>query len=202
MTSLAPKIAAALSLLCAAMPAHAEWQAVERVQTYAISGNAPIDLYMSIGANGPKVGIGRAIAYTDFELLWSRDYVPASDGSCTLQRARPSLTITYRLPKPTNDLPAATRPLWQTFIDGVEAHERVHGDFIKHMVREIEAVSVGLRAENDPNCSKVREQLQVHLGRLSQEQRQKSRDFDLEELTEGGNVHQLVLSFVNGDRLD
>ncbi len=186
----------------AAFPAVAQWQAVERVQTYAVSGEAPIDLYRSIGENGPQVGVGRAIAYTDFELLWSRDYVPAADGSCMLERARPSLTITYRLPKPSNALAEPTRSLWQTFIGGVEAHERVHGDFIKQMVREIEAVSVGLRAENDPGCTKVREALQAHLGRLSTEQRQKSRDFDRVELTNGGNVHQLVLSFVNAGQLN
>lgn len=188
--------------LVSGSPALADWQPVERIQTYAVSGVTPFELYQSIGENGPQVGIGRAIAYTDFELLWSRDYVPGADGSCTLQRARPSLTITYRLPRPTGALAEPTRSLWQTFIDGVETHERMHGVFIREMTEKIEAVSVGLRAEGDPNCTKVREILQGHLARLSNEQRQRGRDFDRLEMSEGGNVHQLVLSFVNGDRLD
>ena len=192
---------AAMMLATAVAPAAAQWQPTERVVTYAVSGSTPFEIYQSIGENGPQVGVGRAIAYTDFELLWSRDYVPASDGSCTLQRARPSLTITYRLPKPTGSLPEPTRSLWATFIRGVEAHERIHGVFIREMTEKIEAISVGLREENDPDCQKVRQTLQGHLARLSNEQRQKSRDFDRVELTDGGNVHQLVLSFVNGDRM-
>ena len=177
--------------------ARAQWQATEKIETYAISGSTGIELYQSIGARGPKVGIGRAIAYTDFKLTWRRDYQPRG-GRCTLASAKPKLIITYRLPKPSGPLPAATKHLWETFIAGVEAHERVHGAYIIAMVKEIEAVSVGLTAENDPKCQKVRQELQKHLGRLSQAQRQKGRDFDREELSEGGNVHRLVLGLVNG----
>ncbi|EKF16831.1 DUF922 domain-containing Zn-dependent protease [Nitratireductor pacificus] len=177
--------------------ARADWKADERIETYAISGSTGIELYRSIGERGPKVGVGRAIAYTDFKLTWRRDYQPRG-GKCTLVSAKPTLIITYRLPKPSGPLPAATKRLWDTFIAGVEAHERMHGVFITEMVKEIEAVSVGLTADNDPNCQKVRQKLQGHLGRLSQAQRQKGRDFDREELSEGGNVHRLVLGLVNG----
>ena len=185
--------------LAAAMPAAgAEWRAAEKVETYAISGDTGIALYRSIGERGPKVGVGRAIAYTDFELLWSRDYRQQADGSCLLASARPSLTITYRLPKPSGKLPAATRGLWESFIEGVEAHERVHGDFIREMVGKIEAVSVGLSVADDPECRKIRKELTGRLAALSQEQRQRSRDFDRAEMSDGGTVHRLVLALVNG----
>jgi predicted secreted Zn-dependent protease len=190
---LAAAIAATLPL-----PALADWQAVERVEPYAVAGRSGIELYRSIGENGPNVGVGRAIAYTDFKLLWSRDYRPQADGSCVLASARPSLTITYRLPKASGDMPAATRRLWETFIDGVTKHEKVHGDFIVEMVRKIEATSVGLTAPADPGCQKVRAELQSRLGTLSQEQRARSREFDRVEMGEGGNVHRLVLALVNG----
>lgn len=36
------------------------------------------------------------------------------------------------------------------------------------------------------------------LGEISRAQRQKSRDFDKAELSDGGNVHQLILNLVNG----
>ena len=39
----------------------------------------------------------------------------------------------------------------------------------------------------------------MRLGALSQAQRQQSRDFDRTELSEGGNIHQLILALVNGD---
>lgn len=191
-------LAVTAALIGAPAAAHADWKPVERVETYRVSGRTGIDLYRSIGENGPNVGVGRAIAYTDFKLLWSRDYRPQPDGSCKLVTARPSLTITYRLPKASGDLPAATQHAWKTFLEGIAAHEKVHGDIIVDMVRQIEAVSVGLSAPADPECKKVREALQSRLGPLSQEQRRKSRDFDREEMRDGGNVHRLILALVNG----
>lgn len=178
--------------------AQADWRPAERTEHYTVSGRTGLELYRSIGENGPKVGVGRAIAYTDFKLLWSRDYRPQPDGSCTLVTARPSLTITYRFPKASGDMPAATKRLWETFIAGVAAHEKVHGEFIVDLVKAIEAVSVGLSAPNDPQCQKVRAELQSRLGPLSQQQRARSRDFDRVEMSDGGNVHKLVLALVNG----
>lgn len=189
-------LTSAFATLCA-MPASANWKPVEKVETYAISGATGIELYRSIGEKGPKIGVGRAIAYTDFDLKWSRDYRPQPDGSCTLVTARPHVIITYRLPKPTGTLPAATKARWDTFIAGIAAHEKVHGEMIVDLVKAIEAVSVGLTAADDKGCQKVRADLQSKLGPLSQEQRARSRAFDQEEMSNGGNVHRLILALVN-----
>ena len=190
-----------MSVLFAALltgGARADWKPVEQIETYAITGETGIELYRSIGEKGPKVGVGRAIAYTDYRLTWSRDYQPR-DGGCVLASARPRLIITYRLPKPSNELPAETRRLWKTFIAGVEKHERVHGEIITDVTRKIEAMSVGLSDPADPDCAKVRAELQRRLVPLAAELRQRSRDFDRVEMSEGGNVHRLVLSLVNGE---
>ena len=177
--------------------AHAEWQAVEKVQTYAISGKSGPELYASIGERGPKAGIARAIAQTNFKLTWSRDYQPRGD-ACVLVSARPKLIITYVLPKPSEQLPATIRKNWEVFASGVRDHEKVHGEMIEEMVRQIEAFSVGLSVAGDPGCRKIRAELTKRLSELSLAQRQKSRDFDRTELSEGGNVHQLILNLVNG----
>ncbi len=188
-------IAGALSLTS---PAHAQWQAVEKTNTYAISGQTGAELYASIGERGPKVGgLVRAIAHTDFKLTWTRKYEP-QDGGCTLVTAKPKLIITYTLPKPSKPLEGAMAQNWETFIAGVRDHERVHGDFIKDLVKAIEATSVGLSVADDPNCRKIRTELTRRLGELSMAQRQRSRDFDRVELSAGGNVHQLILNLVNG----
>lgn len=178
--------------------AQAQWKPVEKIENYRVSGQSGIELYRSIGEHGPKVGVGRVIAYTDFKLLWSRDYRPQKDGSCTLVSARPSLTITYRLPKAAGDMPTATRRSWDSFLEGVIRHEKVHGEMIVDLVKAIEDVSIGLSAPNDPDCNKVRAALQSRLGPLSQEQRRRSREFDQVEMRDGGNVHKLVLALVNG----
>ncbi|OBZ94985.1 peptidase [Pararhizobium polonicum] len=183
----------------ASFPAAAqEWQAVEKVQTYAVAGRTGGALYASIGERGPKVGnSGRAIAFTNFKLTWTRKYEPQG-GACVLVTARPKLTITYTLPKPAERLPAAVAAKWDIFIAGVHRHELVHGDQIKDMVKKIEATSVGLTVPDDPKCQKIRTELTTRLGELSRAQRQQSRDFDRAELSNGGNIHQLVLALING----
>ena len=189
-----------LAACLAALPAtaHAEWKPVEKDVHYAISGKTGPDLYASIGERGPKAGIGRTIAFTNFKLTWQRDYQPQPDGACTLVSARPKLIISYHLPKPSENLPEPTARNWKVFIEGIRKHERVHGETIVAMVQEIEAFSVGLSVPDDPNCKKIRTRLTERLAEISQAQRQKSRDFDRVEMSDGGNVHQLILAFVNG----
>jgi predicted secreted Zn-dependent protease len=189
--------AAALAVFAPGI-AHAEWKPVEKVEPYSISGKTGPELYASIGERGPAAGIGRAIAFTNFKLTWQRDYRPQPDGACTLVSARPKLIISYVLPKPSQKLPPPIASNWKTFIDGVARHERVHGEMIVDMVTEIEAYTVGLSVPDDPNCKKIRAQMTERLSQISQAQRQKSRDFDRVELTDGGAVHQLVLNLVNG----
>ena len=184
------------ALLFAASASAQDWQAVERVEPYDVTGSTGLDIYRSIGARGPKLGVARVIAHTGFKLTWTRKY-ERQGNACTIMVNRPKLIITYTLPRLKTKLSGALKGRWDTFIAGVTAHEKVHGDFIRDMVREIEAASVGMTVENDPNCRKIRPQLQARLGELSQAQRARSRDFDQVELNDGGNVHQLILQLVD-----
>lgn len=196
--SLLPLSVACLAALPLPATAQTSWQAVERIETYAVSGTTGADLYASIGARGPKVGgLGRAIAVTTFKLTWTRDYQRRGD-ACVLASARPKLIITYALPKPKERLSASMEESWNRFLAGVTAHEKVHGEMIRELVLGIEAVSVGLTVENDPKCRRIREVLTEKLGALSQAQRQKSRAFDAAELGENGPVRKLILDLVNG----
>lgn len=177
--------------------AQAEGQVVEQVKTYAISGTTAPELYASIGERGPKAGIGRAIAHTNFKLTWQRNYVPQGD-ACTLVSAKPKLIITYTLPKPAGRLPDGLKQRWDVFYEGVRRHELVHGQMIKDMVATIERTTIGLTVPGDPNCKKIRQEMIKPLSEASLAQRQQSSDFDRVELNDGGNVHRLILSFVNG----
>ena len=185
-------------LMVSPSAAATEWRPVEKVETYSVTGKNGAELYESIGARGPKLAIGvGSIAHTSFALTWSRKYETRGD-ACVLASARPKLIITYVLPRAANTLPAPVKANWDRFIAGVTAHERVHGDYIIDMVREIEAATVGLTVPGDPKCRKIRDEMTKRLGALSNEQRQRSRDFDREELNPGGNVHTLILQLVNG----
>lgn len=188
-----------LAVSCATTAHAADWTATEQVKPYKVAGTTAIELYESIGARGPLLGgSSRAIATTTFDLKWRRDYQPQADGSCRLMSAKPFLTIIYNWPEPSQKLSEPTASLWKTFIDGIKRHERVHGDFIREMTQRIIDTTVGLTIANDPGCQKIRQEMQKPLGAASDEQRQRSRDFDRVEMGNGGNVHQLILGLVNG----
>jgi predicted secreted Zn-dependent protease len=189
--------ALAACLFATSLAARAEGQVIEQVKTYAITGKSGIELYTSIGQQGPKVGnqLG-AIAHTNFKLTWSRKYEPQG-GGCTLVSARPKLIITYTLPKPSEDLPAATAKRWEVFIEGIRRHEAVHGAHIREMVKTIEKTTIGVSVAGDPGCRKIREEIKTPLSQASLDQRQKSREFDRIEMSDGGNIHRLILQLVN-----
>jgi predicted secreted Zn-dependent protease len=193
---------ALLALLVSASVVQAEepdFKASIKTETYAISGETGAALYASIGEKGPVIGGGkiRAIAYTDFRLTWQRRYENPG-GACVLAAARPKLTIIYRLPKPVATLTPAVKANWQVFADGIIRHERHHGEIIVAMVKRIEAETIGIRFDNDPDCRQVRAELNRRLGRISRDERQQNIQFDRIEMGNGGNVQQLVLALVNG----
>lgn len=190
---------AAVIIALSPLPLLAEWRAVEKVETYAITGKTGPELYESIGQRGPKVrdGAVRAIAHTNFKLTWTRNYVP-KDGTCTLVTAVPKLIITYTLPKPSGKLPAPVAGRWETFIAGIRAHEKVHGDLIRTMTGEIEAATVGLSVAGDPKCTKIRKELTRRLTAIYATYKQRNRDFEQSEMGAGGNVQRLILALVNG----
>ena len=53
------------ALFFAASAAAQEWQAVERVEPYSVAGSTGLEIYQSIGARGPKLGVARVIAHTE-----------------------------------------------------------------------------------------------------------------------------------------
>jgi predicted secreted Zn-dependent protease len=202
---LKPQVKAVLSvcLLFCSLPerttAETSLEAVEKVETYAISGSSGIELYRSIGEHGPKSRNGRAVALTDYRLTWTRKYVPEG-GNCRLTTAIPHFMLITHLPRPAGRLPARTQALWNTFIAGITAHERVHGEIIKDTVKAIRVGTEGLSVQDDPSCRKIRAEVTKRVTALAAEMRRKNRDFDAVEMGKGGNVQQLILALVNGDR--
>ena len=191
-------ILAAFASVSLAAPALA-WEPQEKIATYAVSGSSGAELYEEIGRKGPVIGDGRrTVAHTTFKLTWRRDYQPRKDGSCVLASAIPRLTITYTLPEAKGALSPALKASWQKFRDGLLTHEKVHGTHIVEMVQMIRAMSVGLKAADDPGCQKVRAKLQGHLKELSDEQRARGRAFDREEMGQGGNIQRLILALIQG----
>jgi predicted secreted Zn-dependent protease len=198
-----PRTILALAFAISASPLAAEesggWKPFEKIERYAISGQSELALYQSIGEKGPMVRGGkvRAIAYTDFKLTWKRAYENIN-GGCVIAENRPNVSIIYRFPKPTGKLSPSVKANWNRFEEGIEAHERQHGQFIVSMVNRMVAETVGLSAENDPTCKKVRAELTRRMGAAFKEKSGKDAAFDKTEMGDGGNVRRLVMTFVYG----
>ncbi|MCI5074328.1 DUF922 domain-containing protein [Oricola sp.] len=192
-------LAACLALLtCLVLPARAADIRPKVVETrYAIAGTTGAALYASIGERGPRIrgGASSAVAKTDFDLKWGRDYV--RDGKdCVLAAARPFLTITYTLPEPAAPLPPAVAARWNTFITAIRAHEAVHGRYVREMAEEIYDTTVGFRQPNDPGCKTIRQAIQTPLKAAYARYKAKNSDFERREMAQGGPIHQLILDLV------
>lgn len=186
-----------LAMSLAVLPAQAaDWQPAERVEHYAVSGAGAAELYISIGENGPLIGKGRAIAHTNWDLKWRRDY-QREGTACVLKSAKPFLTITTTLPKPAAKLAGPTAGLWKVFIEGIAAHESVHAADIVSMVDGIITATVGLTVPDDPQCKLIRAEVLKIVTAANEAYKAKSRAFDQSEMATGGNVHQLILGLVN-----
>lgn len=182
-----------LALCLLASPAHAEIRAKIVETTYAISGSTGMALYVSIGKHGPRLrgGASSAVAKTDFDLKWGRDYVREGN-ACVLKAARPYLTVTYTLPEPVGQLPPETAARWRVFIAGIRAHEAVHGRYVEEMAQEIYDSTVGFRQENDPGCKTIREAIQAPLKAAYTHYKAKNAAFERSEMASGGNIHRLI----------
>jgi len=176
-----------------------DWQPTERTEPYAIAGATPQALYQSIGERGPKTSIGtRAIAVTEWELLWRRDYQRKGSG-CVLASALPFLTIIYKLPKPASNLSGEMARRWQKFAAGIKVHEEVHGVLLQAMTSTIIRETVGLTtAQDDNNCNSLRAKVLERVKIAYDDYRRDSAQFDRIEMSPGGNVQKLVLGLVNG----
>ena len=192
--------AATIAVLALATPSRAaDWQATESTAHYTISGATPLNLYQSIGDKGPKTSTGtRAIALTNWDLKWRRDYQRRGKG-CTLASALPFLSITYALPRPGTKLGGQTEQRWNTFYAGIKAHELQHGAMLKTMTQNIINQTVGLTTQTDDgNCTRLRADVLKNVKAAFDAYTRQSREFDRVEMSKGGNVHQLVLALVNG----
>ena len=186
-----------LALCCLAAPAHAGIRAKIVETTYAISGTTGLELYASIGARGPRLrgGASSAVAKTDFDLRWGRDYVRVGN-ACVLKAARPFLIVTYTLPEPAGPLPAKIAARWRIFIAGIRAHEAVHGRYVEEMAQEIYDTTVGFRQENDPGCKAIRDAIQAPLKAAYARYKAKNTAFERSEMAPGGNIQRLITDLI------
>lgn len=189
-----------LALVCLLALSGVGLAADVKVKTYEITGTTGLELYHSIGRNGPNNSASQgAIAQTVPQLKWNRLF-DERKGDCHLVSLKPSLSITMILPEPKNDLPAGLKADWQLFIDGVRKHEDVHVEMIHRMVAETKESAAGAWVANDRSCAKVKAEVSRRIDEAMANHRARSRAYDREDLGPSGNVQRLVLDLVKAGR--
>lgn len=183
-----------LTLALMATPALAAEPPVT-LKTYPVSGATGMELYESIGRNGPKGGDSGAIAQTVMNLKWKRLFDERS-GDCYLVKLQPVVTITMILPKPKGALSGDLKARWTRFADGVRSHEDVHVDMIRTFLAQAQASAAGAMVRGDKSCAKVKAEVSRRLDEALAAHKARNRDFDRLELSDGGNVHRLILNLV------
>jgi predicted secreted Zn-dependent protease len=167
-----------------------------KVKTYAVTGTSGLELYESIGRNGPRDGDNAgSIAQTVMDLKWNRLF-DERGGDCYLVRLRPSLSITMILPKPEAALAGKVKADWQRFSAGIRAHEDVHVEMIGRFVEEAQKAAAGAMMKKDKSCAKVKAEVSRRLDEAHAAHKARSRAFDRAELGPDGTVQKLVFDLV------
>ena len=179
-----------------AAPSGALAKTSERTTTYAINGVTGMSLYKSMSARGPRHGfLSRAIAQTSYKIEWDAD-VHARGRACSVVSARPTLSITYAYPQPSQKLSPKVQRAWNRFMAGVRKHEQMHGRLAKDMTAAAARAVKGLRIANDPSCRRVRQEVKKRAEKIYQTYEARQEKFDRDEHRDGGNIDRLILALI------
>lgn len=187
-------LSAAVFAFTAIWPASAQEMPAIQQKTYSVSGSTGMELYQSIGQNGPNGG--GHVAQTSFKLTWKRLF-DERGGDCYLVHAKPQLTMTQTYPRPSGKLSADMRRRWDKFIAETRVHEETHARMITEMVRSTEASLQGMMEQDDRSCAKVKKSVAARIDEGYQAHRARSRAFDKTELGFGGRMFVVLENLVN-----
>jgi predicted secreted Zn-dependent protease len=168
-----------------------------KVTYYAISGETPRDMFLSMVKRGPKGGFGsRAIAQTQYHTDWSTT-LSYANGACRVVRAEPRTTITYIYPRRPDGMSKSVGKKWDRFMTGIMRHERQHGRYVREMLAEAKKSILGLKIHGDENCKQTRAEMKRRVSRIHDLYEAKQRAFDVREHRDDANIDRLIKAFVN-----
>jgi predicted secreted Zn-dependent protease len=172
-------------------PAAAGVKIRTETRTYVVTGNSGAALVDAMDRAGPRHGfMTRAIAQTSYTVDWDIQ-VRATDRTCRLTQATPTLNLTYIFPQ-ARGLPASLSKRWKTFLAGVRGHERKHGRIATEMVQAAARSVSGLAIANDPSCNRVRREARRRIDAVYASYEARQVAFDASEHRHGGRVEKLV----------
>lgn len=179
--------------LASAAPVWAKPVATVTVKTYPVRGETGIQLFQSIGRNGPRHGLFKhAVAQTTYSVEWATKTV-VQDGVCRLASAQPSLKITFIYPNPANPLTPSMTRSWNRFMIGVRRHEETHAAIARKMTAEALRRVRGLHTDGDPSCRKLQKELKRRANEVYTSYEERQERFDADQHRPGGAIDRLLI---------
>lgn len=143
---------------------------------YTVGGSTLREIRQSIDRARPWKGKGDFDGLTVWQIRWQTTLTPTRDECRFTFSTQTSIAITLpRWLAPTN-APATVRGAWQRYIKALEQHEIGHGQFALAAAAEMHQRARNVDA--DPDCENVRRTLNTLARSVTEEYRQKEREYD------------------------
>ena len=192
-------IAVSAAIACVALSpsaSHAAGGVTSKTTYYSIPGANGMQLYLSMVKRGPRHGLlSRAIAQTSYRVAWDAQ-VEWANGVCRVTSARPTLSITYAYPKPTERISPQVKARWNRFMAGVRRHEETHGRLARQMVDAAYKSVRGLKIAGDTSCRKTQREMKRRANATYALYEARQVRFDEVEHRDGGNIDRLILALI------
>ena len=162
--------------------AHAKSKSVtiiEKTEYYSITGKSAAEFAVSMGRKGPYSRQHRrrawATAYRDLTYQLVQQKLKQS---CRITDAKIKLSITYTLPKLTQEKAVPSKELakWRRMLDLLIRHERTHGLYYKQMAEKVHRSLVRMKPQS--NCTSQKQSAKALVKKLSQENKLLNDRFD------------------------
>lgn len=175
-----------------AAEASAGVKTVVKVDTYRISGDSGQALMQAMDRKGPRHGfLTRAIAQTRYSVAWTLGW-SVEDRRCRLKSADVVLSVNYRLPALSGQVPAVLKKRWAKFMSGVRKHEETHGRIARQMAARAQKAVLNVAIDGDPSCWKAKRRVAEIVGSIYADYEARQQRFDALEHQPGGPVDRLV----------
>ena len=151
----------ALACMAAPFAAPQETALVESVEYFDVDGLTASAIFSAMQSKGPNISAGgaHALAATHADYRHESEMAYRRDGRCATINLSVSLTLTYYIPRWTDEAEAsdAVRAWWHGLIDRIWIHERGHAQIARDGARKLQEAL--LNVPPAANCDDLRSEL-------------------------------------------
>lgn len=193
------RAAMAGGMLLAISQADAEPRITFAFEEYQVSGRTGAEIMTQIHRKGPRHGpMSRAIAQTRYGL----DYgyrTEQAEGACRVAMPWVHLDIIHVYPQIPSETGPELRARWETFMQGVRAHEKGHADLAVEMARAAEIALQSFRQPASAGCARLKRDVDRMIRRIFATFERRQALYDRIEHRQDGPVARIIARLTGKD---